>query len=231
MTNSSLKALATFAVLPPCPPAENVWLPVFWDLTRPRHDFADFDKVDLAYRRAILTEVIRREWDSRYRVTGLGRQGNKEVKAAGGVAHKILLLIAKIHLKDPAILDHKHPSEWFGRVVAEREAIGYIVLNGAGGADQFKRRLGSDTQKIYTLTENPFTKPHTKQLFDIALNLALEHDGFVAPIREYAQARRELLKIFKERSGSQVRTKGVDGRAKRCRQGRAKKVDSRTLTP
>ncbi len=225
MTNISLQSLASFAVLPPCPPAENVWVPVFLALTSSgTHTACDFDRLDLFYRRALLTEVIRREWDSRFpKVTGLGRQGAKEVKAAGLVAHKVLKLIAKIQLRDPALLDNKHPSEWFGRLIAERESIGYIVLSGAGGAAKFKRRLGSDTQKIYTLTENPFTRPHTKRLFDIALTLAMENDGFVAPLREYAQARRELLKIFKEGSGTKVVTKSADGKPKRCRQGRAKK--------
>jgi hypothetical protein len=216
------------AVLPPVPPADNVWQSVFWEITKPRENACSFDAKVHAHRRLILAEVIRLKWDSRFKIKGIDRQSKKEIKAAGNVAFRLLNLIAEVHLMRPDMVDHQHPAQWFLLLMAEGEAIGVNRPPGLGGGKNFKRALSNENRLLYSLSENPFTLTHTERFFDAALKLAWQYDRFAAVFREYVKARRQLSSVLTE-GGSKVQRKTAGGKSKPYRQGR-KKVDSENLT-
>ena len=87
---TTIDIFRSVAVLPPSPPAEQPWQPVFWELTRDRGDGEPVEFV--RYRRAIFAEIIRREWDKSMKLSpnlpfrsGKVRAMKNEIKLAGAV--------------------------------------------------------------------------------------------------------------------------------------------------
>ena len=216
-----------YAVLPPKPPAEDIWLEVCWKLTRPRYELCEFDLNAHIHQRLIVAEVIRREWDSRFKIKSLNRQASREIKAEGAVAHGLLQLISKVHLRSPARLWHIHPAKWFEALMLEREAIGVMQLGPFTKTD-FLKKLRKENQDLFTLAGNPFTAKYTVHLFDAVLELSERYDQFAKALRGYVTARRKMVTLI-DNQKSAFYIKRADGSRKKLRQGR-KKVDLETLS-
>jgi len=221
------------AVIPPSPPACIVWLHAFWELSKPQEGLTPFEQDAYGHQNLILAEVIRREWDARYRVTGLKRAAKAEINAYGSVAHHLLKLIEKVKTHTPEKLDQLHEAEWFKYLFQEAESIGHAYSEEVPGArklsgkDDLTELMGFQNQQLKTLSSNPYQAPSTKEFFDIALDLAITDDRFVRPLRDYVKARSDLLSLAKknqERDGFVSYRKDAFGKAKRIRQGRKKTV-------
>lgn len=179
------------AIFPPASQAEDIWITVFSALTLPREQEDEFEQVVRLYRRLILGDVIRREWDSKFKLKGFSHKSKAVIKLHGEVTHSLLQLISRVFLRDPC--DYSHPALWFGSVMFEAEAWGPEVITGPETtASEYMEQYRRASQMLWTLEGNPFNRESTKLLFDRAVEMAVRYDNFAPQVRKYADARRKL---------------------------------------
>lgn len=221
------------AVLPPSPPAEDPWPRVCWELTRHRGGDDEFDSMVTYYRRLIMAEVIRLKWQKNLSIDvsdwpkGGIRESKAEFRLSGRIAHALLNLVNEIFLRHPA--GYRHPSVWFGEVFLEDEALG-VFGSSPDRASKTQRlaQIGTENQALRTLSHNPFTRPATSLLFELALRRAEEStdirkvlNGYIAARQEFSRHVKKGGKVYRNIRGSPVAS--VQGK-------RSKKRDSETLS-
>ncbi len=143
----------------------------------------------------------------------------------------LLNLIDEVFLLEPC--GYSHPAIWFREVFLENEAIGiYAKTEGDAEKTAYMSEFSNANQQLWTLVSNPFSKPNTKALFDLALEMAERYDRFRPHLRAFASSRRKLATYLRE--NTELLNKSPTGSKIIARQGRKKKkktkVDSETLS-
>lgn len=177
---------------PPAPPADNVWQRVYLWLTSPDNPSIHPDHRKMTS--LILTEMGRQLWGIKVRVTGLGRQGARELKALGAVAAALVELLSKVQQQFPEALGGYHQAEWLMVFLVEGEAIGHALHFGDSdhrGKDAITRIRGRQNRALNAMT-NPFQSRGTRFLFDIILPLAEQSEPIAKALRAYTKARGAL---------------------------------------
>jgi hypothetical protein len=214
-------------VPPSTPKDEDVWPQVFEHITlMPRTD-CKFAKALSNHRTLILAEVIRLRWNSKFRIKGVPRTLKKSLELIGSVTNTLLSLINEVFLRYPC--GYEHPAFWFAQVFLENEAIGvYATTDEEFTKSQYVANFRNANQKLWTLESNPFLQPATKALFDIALLMAEQYNGFTPHLKAYVKARRRLSTHLK--TEADMLRKSGSGGAKVSTQGRKKQEQKKSCS-
>ncbi|MGB6015293.1 MAG: hypothetical protein WBG32_11240, partial [Nodosilinea sp.] len=160
-------------------------------------------------------------------IKGVPRSLKKSLKLIGSVTNTLLSLINEVFLRYPC--GYEHPSIWFAQVFLENEAIGvHATTDEKLTKSQYVANFRNANQKLRTLESNPFIRPATKTLFDIALILAEIHGSFASHLKSYVNARRQLSAHLK--TEADMLRKSSSGGAKVSTQGR-KKQEQKKVVP
>jgi len=124
----------------------------------------------------IIAELLRNKWDSKFRVTGLGRDGSRYFKALGEIATCLLDLITSVQEMEPELLRSEHQAIWWTHLVVEAACLGrHCLKTKVIGKDSLRRLVMSENKCVRNF-ENPFTEPHTREFFNAALNVCERSD-------------------------------------------------------
>lgn len=224
------KGFEPLILLPSTSIVDNVWLQVFRSIYSMSGDGSEFSLVIANHRKLILAEVIKLRWDSKFKIKGVPKPLQAQLKIVGELTNNLLNLIDEVFLLEPC--GYPHPAIWFREVFLENEAIGiYTKTEGDAEKAAYMSEFGNANQQLWTLASNPFTKPNTKALFDLALEMAERYDRFTPHLRAFTRSRRKLATYL--RKNTELLNKSPTGSKIIARQGRKKKkkskVDSETL--
>jgi hypothetical protein len=222
-----IESILSTGFYPSSPPAEGIWQAVYLKLTAP--GFLEYPSdVHRGYISLIMVEVLRKKWDSRFRVTGASRGWSKELKLLGVVGCALIDLLTHIQLMVPEELEGFHQAQWFGVLMLEAEAIGWGVGgHDFSGKEDLMRYFASQNRRLRAL-ENPYTAPHTHYIFDKVTRISKDSDQVAKTLRAYANARSKLTAQDRRADLRHFRL-ALDGSFSVSRQGRKKDV-SESLT-
>lgn len=217
---------------------EQIWKDVFvWiAVTSPRKTKSQ--QCVSIQRVLMLNEVVRTRWDPSFKINGIPRSSSmkRQAKYTAGIANALIDLIIEVFQRYPC--RYSHPSEWFAQVILEHEAIGiHAVTKGDTTNTKFKAAFCNANNRLWVAEKsNPFSKPNTKLLFDIALKLDEMSTDFSRYLKSYADARRKFMAYIsdsKKGDRQRVYVETDDGGLVRLESGRkkaaVKKVDPETL--
>ncbi len=200
------------------------WREIFCQLSHPDKRDTQMAKIDHEYQCMVIAELIRREWNSTFRVHSFRGDFKKWIDAHGDFWHCTFKMIEKVFSVYP---NFEHPAVWFAGVLFEREINGLLFAGKTTKIDvlqTLKNQNGklkiSGSGENSDKAENPFEKECTKKLIAQALKLADESDHFrKKTYMPWLRSRMALSTINDE--GAQVFIE-KEGRLIQSRQGRKK---------
>jgi hypothetical protein len=154
-----------------------------------RGELSPSQAIDLCYKAAILEQVIRLRWDSKFRIS-LPQRYRNTFKPEGELWHRVLTLVQEVHLLHPS--GYSHPAVWFALALDEGVLGG---INHGRGKDYDIRVIQQQNKALQSLS-NPFDRakyPHTWALIEKAGEVAEQLDRFRASIYRPMLAARSAL--------------------------------------
>jgi hypothetical protein len=195
----------------------DVWAAVLHNLTTPPDENAsEFAHIIHRYQYLCFAELIRRKWDSKFRVCRVPRGMRPLLNLDGELWLCLLNLISETFLVYPA---YKHPALWFNQILGEHEifpTVRHFDGERTGKAEILKLAR-SENHSLLTLESNLFHQEGTKLLFDCAMEIAEVSDRFRAQTyMPFVRARQKVVTYAAQHSFARIKT--ADGFFKTSRQ-------------
>lgn len=194
------------------------WREVFRSISTPKTHQGEMARMDQHYRCLMLAEIVRRRWNSQFRVHNFRGEMKAEIDAHGAFWEATLNLIAEVFLWRPRF---DHPAAWFAGVLFEGE-IGSIMLPiDADTATKTEVLIRFRRQKRQLRDfENPFQQEYTKALLDEAVQMAESLNEFDKNCyKPWLQSRTNLGQLLHQKGAFYIQEQGE---IRRRRQGRKK---------
>jgi hypothetical protein len=202
------------------------WREVFYKVSLPGNCPTELARLDREYKCLALAEIIRREWNSQFKVHNFRGELREWIDAYGLFWHCTFILVEKVFSAYPRF---EHPAFWFAGVLFEREISGFLLAGNwtkTTALQEFRRKNGKlnipDNPDNPEGAENPFEKECTKALIDQAFKLANSSDHFRRKTYLPWLRSRMALATITNRYGQVMLQQAGESMATQQRQGRKK---------
>jgi hypothetical protein len=158
------------------------------------------------YRLLILAYMAKvyRQWLPGLKMPRLTKARNAKLKAAALVAHEFLALLDLIQQVCPHHLRGRHQAEWLGDALMEWEILGNMYwpdLPDTFSYFEALQNMARENHSLTSLSQNPFAKPTSKMVFDVALAAVAtgRRDCFTSQLQSFVKARQSLIKSLSDK--------------------------------
>jgi hypothetical protein len=194
------------------------WCEIFDLVSQPGCHKTELERARQEYQCFILAEIIRREWNSKFRVHNFRGPFRKWLDANGELWHQTFILVEKVFSVYPYL---EHPAVWFTGVLFELEVSTFLIEGGTTKKASLEK-FRCENKQLQDLG-NPFQEECTRMLLESALKLAETSDVFRKnTYMPWVRSRMALasvlntrdVQLFVQPKGKSIATQSRQGRKK-----------------